>query len=714
MPIETELSSILDIEKALKYDPPQSLDPAIVDKLTLPLDWIVQLKYSDSLLKKHLDQHIGIGSSYKYKMQLIDTLKIIFFRLGGQLDPQLGKASDSIRAVIYSKLTDDIALCTAGFHNRCNEIIQSFGIPQSFTQLLHIARESLVVKAAVKLLNNDVHFQNTVFSVANTAGFGVRARNTDDIHPGAVDDNTILKALTSTFKEEYTPINLTLLLIDQLNTIVLESGITNDAKTGFDSRDMKKLHALLEGYLKDHTPLIASCFLQKEYEEDGIPLTRFFAINWKTIAHHIFEKLCTDRYFKIQQTITSLRQLELLSNYFSDMTIFFVSQEILIGDAFISSLDKKNEWDALKKVEHLIIDPTIRAKLLHMAIDQDNVDAITWLRKDTDLLNALKEVEHLIIHPTKIHAKLLHMAIDQDNVDVINWLIARKDIDLSVTASNGEMIVQGLARKKMWPQLDKITEYVTDNRSDGMILSSTLLFVCYYMYANKYDDVGEKALREIALKLIEKKPSTLWAFSAGDYAGYAALHFAVLGGDLSLVKTILKSNPTVIYAYPDSVFLALMIAQNKTSQNKEEMIGFIFGCLWLDCNSENIMRLISQKPEHGQIYINKLCDQYDDVNHKGDKKIIRKFLQALLDALPPTLDNGTVTLNRETLTRAGKLLAFNKRTSFFACTDELPGGFQKHEAALPKNQHDETIGSDSPCSGDNLPHQIIFVETRPC
>ena len=116
---QLKLDESFDVNRALAYAPPFKIDFSKVK--TPPTDWLSQLETMccdyNSTLKKPFAKHTGKDATYTLKKELIDQLQVIYYRLSGDLDVQLGKLSDNQRTSILLKLTEEIQACTAGFHN---------------------------------------------------------------------------------------------------------------------------------------------------------------------------------------------------------------------------------------------------------------------------------------------------------------------------------------------------------------------------------------------------------------------------------------------------------------------------------------------------------------------------------------------------------------------------------------------------------------------
>ena len=266
-------------------------------------------------LKSYFIKHIGISSTYQQKNSLKDALQVVYHRLNGDLDSKLGPLSE--KAVLIETLVEEISACTPGFHNRVNTILESFHIPQNFSELLYLARKHLVEKAATSLKNNDVHTVNRVTVIASTDGLGIKPNFAGDIYPGYLSDQTIRCALQCEFKHNYTLFNLPSLLADNLRSILIDLGYsgtkekTESYTVGNPDSEVKKFTVLIKKYLNpDFQYFNWSNFFIIDEENSHIR-----DINWKLIEQYFFESLLKENYFGIPSFDDFYKNLSQLLDY---------------------------------------------------------------------------------------------------------------------------------------------------------------------------------------------------------------------------------------------------------------------------------------------------------------------------------------------------------------------------------------------------------------
>lgn len=287
---QLKLDPHLNKDKVFRYDPPLELKLTKLESVRLNA-----LATPVTLKGIKLSKHIGCESNYLRKTELIELIKLIQLRFDGCLDYQLGKMTICEEKIIREKLMEEIDSCSPGFHDRVQEIILSWSRPKNIPQLLHQVRESLVVKAAVKV-TNEVHATNRFFTIANLYGFGVRQRNREDVYLGSLNEQTILNALKQTFETSLTHSNVIQMLCDHLRS-ALSDCYLDYKEEGYSYGAYDTILTRLNGLLAiDSIPLnliAEEIFIKEEKEEKGITVSRFVAINWDFIKEFISQQ-CTD------------------------------------------------------------------------------------------------------------------------------------------------------------------------------------------------------------------------------------------------------------------------------------------------------------------------------------------------------------------------------------------------------------------------------------
>lgn len=257
------------------------------DELAENLAGITRISDLRQALLWHIDSH----SPYRQKSGLIDALELVYYRLNGNLDKQLGELPE--KASLIYKLIEGIGGCTAGFHNRVNTIIASFQQPQNLNDLLYLVRKNLVDKAA-NALTNEVHTVNDFTKTAKEEGLGIQPNFSEDIYNGKLDKRVIQFALQSEFEASYTLFNLPRLLVGTLLNQLQEIGYTGAKEPtesytiGSEDSEVNKFIASIKKYLpSSYFPNLGfSDFFLIDEENYHI-----LDVNWKLIEQCFFDLL---------------------------------------------------------------------------------------------------------------------------------------------------------------------------------------------------------------------------------------------------------------------------------------------------------------------------------------------------------------------------------------------------------------------------------------
>src|SRR3990167_8245858 len=147
---------ILNTDKSYAQQP-MRLD--VDADMVIPDDWfarlgdlvsgILELNPEDKTAWVHrLNRHAGANATYNFKAQLLDSLKITYVKLVSIEMPSDQKTSVSVKLAEGSDNE-----CTPGFHDRVNELLESFIKPKNLDELLQVQRQWLVVRAAAQLID---------------------------------------------------------------------------------------------------------------------------------------------------------------------------------------------------------------------------------------------------------------------------------------------------------------------------------------------------------------------------------------------------------------------------------------------------------------------------------------------------------------------------------------------------------------------------------
>ncbi|MGC1854061.1 MAG: hypothetical protein WA659_01615 [Candidatus Aquirickettsiella sp.] len=299
-------------EVAFAYQPAPEID---ITKLPiLPDDWLDNLQKiiceaDDKLPKNIFDKHLGVTSDYRGKIQLLKQLQLIFHRLQGNLDSELGKLLPDNRQALISKLTEEIIHCSEGFHNRVNSIVDPSYEPADLKALVSNVRNNLVEKVAVAL-TDEVHAQNRVSVVAASDGLGTKVNFPDDTYVGALSDISIRRALQHTFYKQFTPFHLPCLLIAAFMEFIPELEVEKNRKNGLSLHMSEKIISLIKRFLPNHIneiPKDPNHWLNYFiiFRDKNNPLNMSIVnLNWEKMYRSFFDALSEENYFKDPQINT--------------------------------------------------------------------------------------------------------------------------------------------------------------------------------------------------------------------------------------------------------------------------------------------------------------------------------------------------------------------------------------------------------------------------
>src|SRR3990167_1723124 len=193
----------------------------------VPIGWLLELaelcsnktEADRDAFIKNLNVHIGEKATYAAKQNLIEGLQFIYGVLSGRIILDEKKAiSANLREAIIAKLHEEIKACTPGYHDRVNEVLAWFNVPQSLDDYLTAIRTEIVREIAISI-SSDVHVSNRFLNVASTCGFGVKPINTEDAFTGHIEDSYIINTLNDQFPKKYTPFLILENIINRIKTV---------------------------------------------------------------------------------------------------------------------------------------------------------------------------------------------------------------------------------------------------------------------------------------------------------------------------------------------------------------------------------------------------------------------------------------------------------------------------------------------------------------
>ncbi len=351
---EYQMDPALDRNRIFQYAPPPKIDFSVLPKLAK--DWCAQLEaifyQADNirLEKKNLEKHLGTGSAYKLKKILAEQLQLVYYRLQGDLDAELGKLSDDDRKALLNKLMEDITQCTAGFHNRVNVIVDSFQKPRNLDQLLYKLRKRIVEDVASEL-TGEVHAWNQVSIVAATEGLGIKPNFPNDPHSGDLSTDTIKQALRETFQKKFTPFNLPCLLSHALMELIPELEVEKGKEEGLCAETIQKIIKLIKCYVPNNVtsdPLDWKKYFNIYTDKKDELKVYIVNVNWNAMYRYFFQELFKENYFKQNPEIHTLidgayYHLSLTEPDPTDHESSYINQ----------LFDAKNYFDLLDQLEQL-------------------------------------------------------------------------------------------------------------------------------------------------------------------------------------------------------------------------------------------------------------------------------------------------------------------------------------------------------------------------
>jgi hypothetical protein len=271
----------------------------VAKDFVVPKDWFNRLcaVMADDILKlagqakadffHHLKRHAGPQSGYTLKPLLHESLRVIYETL---VHPAVSSDQKSALAL---KILEGAPNCTAGFHDRCNELIISLSVPKNLDDLLSVQRQAIVSRAANQT-TNEVHAYNRFFVLAQGMGFGVRPMNPNDHYQGLVSDQAIIAKLKESFAEQYTMFTILGGLSEQIALLLRDKGYTGRRAGGYVYEDYQKFNSL---FLKEFVGIKSDydLFIYDEEGEDLIP--NVLDINWLNIKTALLKKMREEKYF---------------------------------------------------------------------------------------------------------------------------------------------------------------------------------------------------------------------------------------------------------------------------------------------------------------------------------------------------------------------------------------------------------------------------------
>ncbi|EDP46174.1 hypothetical protein [Rickettsiella grylli] len=303
---EYPINPAINKKLALSYTPLPKID--ITQLPPLQENWlddfqVIIAEYNDELSNHTLELHAGKCAYYNAKKVLSEQLQLIYHRLLGNLDSELGKLSMDVRESILSQLTEDIKLCTEGFHNRVNIIVNSFYRPRNLTELLYVVRKEIVDNVA-STLANEIHAWNYFSVVAANDGLGIKANFSGDQYTNSFPEDPIRCALQTSFCKKFTPFNLPNLLIHEFIKLIPELEPEKKSENGLSLQLVTKIEDLIQNFLPnyinkvDDDPNNWINYFILDYDKDDPLIFSFVNINFEKLYQSFFNALLDQKFIE--------------------------------------------------------------------------------------------------------------------------------------------------------------------------------------------------------------------------------------------------------------------------------------------------------------------------------------------------------------------------------------------------------------------------------
>ncbi len=486
-----KLSPILNKEKLFELTPPLPIHSN--DLSSLPQDWLTQLENRCREQISDLAQHCF---DHHIQQPLItESLQLIYCYLFGYPHTLSNMPSESSQTAVIAKLTEDITLCTEGFHNRLNDICFSFTTPRSLSELLYQVRVHLVKILGAK--TGSVHTANQFTKVAAAIGLGIKANFDDDPYPGYLSDEAIKRILTNEFEQQCVPFHLPFLLSEYLRGLLQEVGYVglNKEETGYKYGITEKIMEQIKCYLPEALIGWEAIFIIDEN-------SAICDLNWHYIRHCFFSTLIETHYFvhaPSDEDIVSLLDCACFSHLFSNNQLVGVENRHIIelkekDDWQLKKIraDFPDYWEKLKPLFNEVIFSIINKpskelnnsdfSKLSLFFELDLINSIMDDDLITKLINLIKfdriEDQNLLLWAVRSHPKaigpllnFISQHLDQFHPATLSHLFLEKDVNgLNISA-----LAAYCAPSEMPALLDFVSKRIKDKEFDPKTFSYMFL-----------------------------------------------------------------------------------------------------------------------------------------------------------------------------------------------------------------------------------------------
>lgn len=454
MPTFKSFDAALNLDKCFKNTPPSRLNIENLPKL--PENWISLLEnkcreIEPNLTKNIFFKHIGDVSQYKSKRFLTEQLSLLYHRISGHLDSQLGCLDNEAYPLLLLGLTEDIQECTQGFHIRVNKLINSLQIPKDLDQLLYLTRKSIIQEIASSLTVKapgiyQVHVADRVIRIAEKLDLGILPNIKQDDYKSPLTGKEIRQVLKLKFPKHYTPLKIPFLLAEQLKLIFNQYGYLGAKKNGYAIGPAENILEIIKYFLpnpaQNSRNKFESFFILDEIDEFGDP-TRIYDINWNKIRQLFFQKLVRANYF------TTVSQPTNLIEY-----AYFQALEIEKDGARLETLlikQSMNQPEQSEFIDHLLLIndkfPNYWRELTKNRYLTHHLDTFLFM------LNVLKNNNFDVNNQATLKKeKLVYTLLFSQNKSFILDRIIFPDKEISLKTINFELLLKSIQYR---PELTK-------------------------------------------------------------------------------------------------------------------------------------------------------------------------------------------------------------------------------------------------------------------
>lgn len=343
IPSDNYFHPALNIDKAFIHAPctlDESILPPLEEEGVLQLLAVI-CKIETATLRRHC------RDTYNQKNALINTLRLICFRLNKDLDEILGRISDSEKTVIIDGILENIHQCTPGFHTRMNYLLQIFLQPKTLLEYLTQLRTNCVHAVAYEICRHntnaimEIHLFNEVVNLAYLNGLGINAILTTDPNRYNLPSDTperLQRKLISTLHPITLPLTLSELLKERLTYMGYHDPCFDAQHYSQNCKEF--LEAIFQAtgrketidFTEDTSFLEDYFVINHVYEGITYPDVQFIRdIKWQTVHRYFFSALCDARI---------IHKKVLASKNFFD----WVALAYYCPDLPLPSPDKLNQW----------------------------------------------------------------------------------------------------------------------------------------------------------------------------------------------------------------------------------------------------------------------------------------------------------------------------------------------------------------------------------